>query len=250
MDGGFKYEIRRSNDNGLVAFIPKIDNSKTPNDFGFHKKSFSIVFTENELKKLSKVNIEKHILEISEKDIMFRLEKENKTSIETLILPGKKHDSDKKAKEADEKDVIIAAINDEKNKAEKESGKDIINIGKTGSGGKSFYDRPESDIYSAHSAVYSRFMQSYIYDDQNKSAGGPEAYSELHSKPKREFKNGDELISYQERINYVKAVMMNSLMHSPMNHAKPEDKERYEFWKMTSKFNQQLSFFYNDTITM
>ena len=247
MDGGFKYEIHRNTEKGLAAFIPKIDNSKTPNDFGFHKKSFSIVFAENELKKLSSVNIEKHILEISEKDIMFRLEKENKTSIETLILPRKKQDSDKKAKEADEKDVIIAAINDEKNKAEDSDGN---KTGKLDFARRSFYDRPASDLYREHSAVYSRFMQSYIYDDQNKSVGGPEAYSELNPKQKREFKNGDELISYQERINYVKAVMMNSLMHAPMNSAKPEDRERYEFWKMTSKFNQQLSFFYSDTITM
>jgi len=216
----------------LCSLIPKIDKAKSSNDFGFHKKSFNIRFTENELKKLVEINIEKHILEVMEKEFGKKLKKQKLLTIESLIVSEK----DKKTKNKSEKDKIEFVETKEK--------KEKRLAGKLSHGYGSIQ---QSGAYQKHSEMYARFMNDYLYasNPDNQTSG----YSEFGSgKSKREFNQGDEIISYKERIEHVRAIMMNALMHAPTNHINPDTKERYEHWKMVSKFNEQLSMVYCDQV--
>ena len=218
--------------------IPKIDNLKTPNDFGFHKKSFNIKFIENELKKLVNITIEKELLETAEKDLDSRLKKQNLLTIESLILIDKEKKEDMKVNK-----IYIIPKEDRITK----NGDSYAGVSNVGA---------DSAAYEQHSKSYTRFMNNYLYDasetNDTYGSGNDTYYSDFDRKTEsaRLFEQGDEIINYHERIEYVRASVMNAIMHAPVNHVKPDSRERYEFWKMASKFNQILSFLYYDSVMM
>jgi hypothetical protein len=230
-----------------IVSILKADDAKTPNDFGFNKRSFSIVFHENELKKLQRNNIEKDIIRVDEKQIIVSLEKEHTETIDLFVVS----EEEKKVKEKVSIDSEIKKVNDngkEKLSAEEEkkSHKTITN----GRNGEYFEAKllAASSEYGTHTDAYKTFMNAYLYGSTDKNGRSVSETSDWSNKKNKGDIPSDELISYKEKTDYIQAIMMNELMHAPMNHADPRVKDRYEAWKLSSKFYQQLSFFYRDNI--
>jgi len=94
-----------------------------------------------------------------------------------------------------------------------------------------------AEEYQRHTKLYSEFMNAY--EEQS----SPDKYEYQSAEPKkRDFSWGDEIISYQERKNYIRCAQMNSLMQGVHNPIDPQVKERYDMWKYASKFNLTMSF--------
>ena len=99
--------------------------------------------------------------------------------------------------------------------------------------------------YAAQLGAYKKFLNEYLKDT---TKGGIQDYQyDSTSEKKPQWKWGDEVINYKERIEVVRAMMMNSRLGAPMNYVDFRKKEDFEFWKYSSKFNQLLSFFYWDS---
>jgi len=100
------------------------------------------------------------------------------------------------------------------------------------------------DSYEKHTEAYKQFHKQYMASMTISSA--TDYYHEEEEGSKWEW--GDELITYQERKEYVRSTMMNALMQGNHNPVDPGNKERYEFWKTASKFNWLLSTMLYDTL--
>ena len=98
---------------------------------------------------------------------------------------------------------------------------------------------PIKDEYLQHTDLYKSFFSEYMKTTQQLS--NKYEYYTKEDKKENAFSWGDELISYKERKDYVRKIMMNSLLHGAHNPIDPRTKELYEFWKLASKFNEQLS---------
>jgi hypothetical protein len=221
--------------------IPRIDNSRTPNDFGFQKRSFSIVFLENELKKLAGRSIEKEISEIDRRDVFSGLK--NAESIDLSIIREQDNKDDKKS--------IAAEIKKSGDKADKGSDAEHkAAITSANSRNWEYFGEKvlaASNAYSRHSDMYRNFMDTYLYGSGQESLNPAERFEWNSGKKDRSIPS-DEIISYKEKTEYIQAIMMNALMHAPMNHADPRVKDRYEAWKLSSKFYEQLSFVLCDNV--
>jgi hypothetical protein len=244
-----KYKV----DFNLSDVIKKVDNSKTPNDFGFHKKSFSIVFHEDELKKIQDKNIEKEIFEINKNNFFSELKKEKAETIDLFVIS---EEDKKKAKEKESIDAEIKRFSELGNEANKGSdaeghenkSKGRVN-GNNNRNGEYFGGKilAASSEYSRHSDAYRMFMDAYLYNPGQEEKSPSEMLEWNNGKKDRSIPS-DEIISYKEKAEYIQAIMMNALMHAPMNHADPRTKDRYEAWKLSSKFYEQLSFLYCDNV--
>ncbi|MBN2458401.1 hypothetical protein JXB31_04705 [Candidatus Woesearchaeota archaeon] len=237
----------------LEKIIPRIDNSKTANDFGFHKRSFEMVFIENEVAKLDDGNIEKEILALAADKLGFSLAKDSMSSVDTAIAG---HISDMKkdfrhgnnSMAGNAYSLSLEDLKDSNKNARQARQKEDAAHERSDYNSSIAADGASS--YLHHSELYCRFMKEYLKDSQAGITMQSAAESLQGSSQKKGFEQGEELINYHERINHVRAVMMNSLMHAPVNNVDLGAKERYEFWKMASKFNQVMSFLYYDSVLM
>ncbi len=182
---------------------------KTPNDFGFQKLCFPLKFVENIDGKKNTKDYE---------------------NIETKVdSKSGYYDNDDNNKSIDSKVKIVREIKRTIPTAPKDY---LQNIPKVMEGG---------DIYGEHSKVYSQFMQSYLketnYDKHEESDN-----NELNSNTDREMRQGDEVISFDERKEYVKKLMMNARFDSGDNYISHNKKMLYDNWKITDGFNLFLSF--------
>jgi len=242
--------IEKKEEINLDNIIPKVDNSKTSNDFGFNKGIRKSISAENDSKKSAENNIDKksetktsrqqtdrlmenELLELMENELILRSKKQDQLTIETLITAKKKG----KNKKAEDNGLSDNTDNEIKAAASKNSELD---------------KRPEALGYEHHTTEYLRVMNDYLNEPANtvKAQNDPYAAAAISSKQQRGFGQGDEIINYKERIEYVRAVVMNSIMGAPVNHVEPDTKEKYQMWKNVSKFNVLLSRMYKSSITL
>jgi hypothetical protein len=94
---------------------------------------------------------------------------------------------------------------------------------------------------------YQRFMEGYINAPMQTALKAPE-YSYVQEKKEKQFGWGDELIPYEERVELARKLQMNKLVGGPHNYVEPDKKQLYEYWKLISKFNEQLSFAIHDWV--
>jgi len=108
----------------------------------------------------------------------------------------------------------------------------------------------EQETLAAHTLRYNNFMNDYLNSstDTNGVSNNGNTYGSNESKT-RVFEWGEEVINYDERKETVRAIQMNAIMGGEHNYASPKMKEKYKFWKFSSKFNQLLSFLMYDRIT-
>jgi len=99
---------------------------------------------------------------------------------------------------------------------------------------------PEED-YFRHTEIYRQFHADYL-KSTTPANSIYDFYSAAETTREREFSWGEEVISYRERKELVRKMQMNALMQGGHNNVDPGAKERYEFWKYTSKFNLLMSF--------
>ena len=108
----------------------------------------------------------------------------------------------------------------------------------------------------AMQAEYNRLLESYQkfhneYMNSQNNAYNEKQYSNVYSteeKKEREFEWGSELINFKERKDLMKSIQMNALMGGAHNYVDPSVKELYKYWKISSAFNQQMSFLMYDTL--
>jgi hypothetical protein len=97
--------------------------------------------------------------------------------------------------------------------------------------------------YELQTRQYQQFMANYLAESMLPKKAG---YDYSFAEEKQQWKWGDELISYKEREQVARVIMMNSLMGGIHNHAHPEVKERYNGWRDGNKFNMLVSFMMYD----
>ena len=100
-------------------------------------------------------------------------------------------------------------------------------------------DRVVHEDYARHTELYKSFHAEYMKDTSS-PLKAYDLYSSADSQDKG-WKWGDEVISFKERKELVRKIMLNSLMHGDHNHIDPQQKQAYQFWKYASKFNRSLS---------
>ena len=101
------------------------------------------------------------------------------------------------------------------------------------------------DLYAQHSKIYTQFMNSYIkgkYQGNNSEGVNKSSYDFSSTKDGKNMQQGDEVMGYGERKEYVKKVMMNAKFKSEINYTSEGEKKSYEYWKMTDSLNLFLSF--------
>ncbi|MFW6014313.1 MAG: hypothetical protein ACOCZQ_03120 [Nanoarchaeota archaeon] len=200
------------NSEALNDFIQAIEQSKklsskksekTPNDFGFQKSCLSPESIEEKAKKAKKEEGDIEKKVSSQKDDL-------KSSIDSLITQIKRAD--------------------------------VKNTGFKSDYAKSIQD-PASGFsaYERHSEVYRDFINSVLYDntyalEQKKDQDN---YQQEQSK---EFKQGDEVMNYSQRKEYVKKLMNNAKFKNGLNHIDETEKKKYEYWKATDSLNLFMSF--------
>lgn len=186
---------------------------KSPNDFGFRKLIFS-------KRKPS--------------------DKKKGESIETLMLRmlvglavAESKPKTKKEKSLDGKVVEII---------ESDSESDTAKVNKKFRPNKdhrySLVDDDFNPYDSSTQSSYSRIMSEYLNNSYNSS------YQSKYDSESEErtFRHGDEIMGYHERTKINQKMMMNAMLGKESTDISAEDKQKYEIWKATSKFNQLLSF--------
>jgi hypothetical protein len=101
--------------------------------------------------------------------------------------------------------------------------------------------------YAKHTQLYRQFHDE-LMSEYSKAGSVAEYYFDA-AEEKQEFEWGDELMGYEERKDFIRAINMNKLLGGEHNGVDPRAKERYEQWKLESNFNFLLSTFYYDTFT-
>ncbi|MGM5482414.1 MAG: hypothetical protein ACQESF_03035 [Nanobdellota archaeon] len=203
----------------------KIDESKTPNDFGFQKLCFPLLLSE------SLENESVNTSFSSSPSFFF----ENKKTIDHKVKEPKKSDLKKNVKSLlDELENIRTDRCDFLEAQKNESMQ---------------YGGFDSNFYSTQTSVYNNFMNSYM-DEKYEKTGDTKNDISMPGETKS-LKQGDEVIDYKERKEYAKKVMLNSRYgNKTMPHSSQAEKQKYEMWKASSKFNQILSFIMYDSLQM
>lgn len=213
----------------------KPDDSKNPNDFGFCKLCFPINLLENEVRDLDGMNIEKKLLDIKESILLSKIEKMQKTrSIEHFLCKDNeeiKTQADIKRNDTKNKNEIKNSLNKEANKKEAQAKKGYLT------------KVPMVDFYSQHTSTYNKFMTKYLQAE--KSIAQKSNIGSIEKK--KRFRQGDDIISYKERKEVIRKMMLNKMLNAELNIIDTDTKTQYENWKMGSKFNLLLSFIMYDS---
>jgi hypothetical protein len=241
-------------DFNLSDVIQKINNSKTPNDFGFHKRSFNTVFLKDRLKELTNKNVKRDISENHMDNAFSELRRKDAETIDLLVILKT---NKKETEEKESIDSEIKIFSEKRDKTNKKTGESKQEDKSTGRINENNHKNEEyfgakvlatADEYGRHSDVYRIFMDAYLYNSSQEKKYSSSDMFGLNQRKDDSNIPSDEIISYKEKTEYIKAIMMNALMHAPMNHIDPKTKDRYEAWKLSSKFYEQLSFLYYDNI--
>jgi hypothetical protein len=95
---------------------------------------------------------------------------------------------------------------------------------------------------------YRRFLSVYLKESSQQIDTGAKMqdYDDPFAKadvvvPQREFGRGQEIMTNSEIRDIVRRKRMNWLLGNEHNYVSPDEKERYHFWKMFSKFNYVMA---------
>lgn len=212
------------------------DKEKTPNEFGFQKLCFPLTFFDTKNLKLNfsteepKIDFDELIRRCEDGERLdSKIEKEDDETAPDKTLQDQVEKLVKQVRDVGEK-----TIDSKLNSYETWQG----GYNRTSTGGGS---------YTEHTSIYNKFMNSYLYSNDNSVA------IQNNSMPgdNKEVKQGGEVMDYRERKEYAKKVMMNARYgNKTLPHSSETDKLKYELWKASSKFNQLLSFVMYDSIQM
>jgi hypothetical protein len=165
-----------------------------------------------------------------------------KTKNKSVDKPNTKK---KKTKEEGIKDKIIQIIEE---LAEIENNEQVIEDHINGSIKDNYAEIFHMHQYQHQLSQYQRFLSAYLKDYKHAIEAGiknPE-YNDAFDKadvpvPKREFGYGQEVMTNSEIRDIVRRKRMNWLLGNEHNPVSPDEKERYKFWKMFSKFNYVMA---------
>lgn len=96
---------------------------------------------------------------------------------------------------------------------------------------------------------YNRFLKAYLKENNKDGIDTGvkmQTYDDPFEKtdvvvPQRDFGRGQEIMTNSEIRDIVRRKRMNWLLGNEHNYVSPDEKERYHYWKMFSKFNYIMS---------
>ncbi len=96
---------------------------------------------------------------------------------------------------------------------------------------------------------YNKFLKAYLKEQGSGAADTGvkmQTYDDPFEKtdvvvPQRDFGRGQEIMTNSEIRDIVRRKRMNWLLGNEHNYVSPDEKERYHYWKMFSKFNYIMS---------
>lgn len=147
-----------------------------------------------------------------------------------------------------EKDIIKIIDDSRKHKTKLEQDVEDITLKMDG------FEKIHLEQYQKHLDQYKRFLNAYLEEESNVFIPNY-AYHDEKKTEKREFKWGEEVITYHEIKDIVRRIHMNALLSgnnmgtiSVHNSVDWQESEDYKFWKYVSKFNEELSFIVYDLV--
>ncbi|MFH1439604.1 MAG: hypothetical protein ABIG89_03495 [Candidatus Woesearchaeota archaeon] len=170
--------------------------------------------------------------------------KKHKDKVEKQQDEGlaKKLKPDKTKIKQDKKDIVIIIDESDKHKDELDEQVEAVTINMDG------FERIHLEQYEKQLEQYKRFLAEYLRESNNVLKPGYDQYKS-DDDGKRKFQWGQEVVTYIEVKDIARRAQMNSLMsgmtgealggHNDISWQEVQD---YKFWKLCSKFNEQMSF--------
>jgi len=167
--------------------------------------------------------------------------KEPKKGLAKKLLPKKKEKDD---------DLVIIIDKSEKHKEKLDKQIESITLKMDG------FEKIHLEQYQKQLEQYQRFLAEYLKDSNNVLKQGYNPYEDKdNDKKEREFKWGQEVVTYFEIKDIARRIQMNALLSGNTNgavgghnHVGWQEAEDYKFWKYCSKFNELMSFIFYDNI--
>ncbi len=114
--------------------------------------------------------------------------------------------------------------------------------------GKEWIEVPglrEAGFYEQATSYFNSFFEDFLYSGKKEAEAKYE--NEKENEERKVFAD-DEVITYREKKEFIRKMMLNSLLRGPHNNITYDEKLKYETWKIISKFNEQLSFLHYDSV--